>query len=133
MTAKKEEIRELLQQAKTIAVVGLSDKPDRDSYRVAEYLQNQGYRIIPVNPRVDQVLGEKAYASLTEVDESVDIVDVFRRSEHVMPIAEDAVKIGAKALWQQMGINNEEASRYAEENGLLSITNQCIKVVHSLL
>ena len=100
------EIRQLLETSKTIAVVGLSDKPDRDSYRVAEYLQRQGYRIIPVNPTVDAVLGEKSYASVSDIPASVDIVDIFRRSDAVEPVVEDAIAAGARAVWMQLGIEN---------------------------
>lgn len=128
-----EERREILQQAKTIAVVGLSNKPDRTSYLIAEALQENGYKIIPVNPTVDEVLGEKSYASLTEISEHVDIVDVFRRSETVMPVAEEAVKIGAGTLWLQQGVYNEDAANYAAQHGLNVVMDRCIKVDHALL
>ncbi len=128
-----EKRRELLQEAKTIAVVGLSNKPDRTSYMIADALQRVGYKIIPVNPTIDEVLGEKAVASLTDIKEHVDIVNVFRRSEQVMPVAEEAVKIKAGTLWLQQGIYNEEAAKLAEENGLNVVMDLCIKVDHALL
>lgn len=128
-----EERKQLLSEAKTIAVVGLSNKPDRDSYHVAEYLQKQGYKIIPVNPTVDEVLGEKAVASLADIKEAVDIVDVFRRSDQVMPIAKEAASIGAKAMWLQLGVSNEEAESYAREQGLKVVSNLCIMVDHRQL
>ncbi|MCF6092468.1 CoA-binding protein [Microaerobacter geothermalis] len=129
----EEERRQLLKSARTIAVVGLSDNPEKSSYMIAEALQHAGYRIIPVNPNVTQVLGEKAYPRLTDIPESVDIVDVFRRSEFVEPIAKDAVQIGAKALWMQQGVYHEKAAQYAIEHGLLVVMNRCIKVDHALL
>ncbi len=127
------EIRQLLETSKTIAVVGLSDKPDRDSYRVAEYLQRQGYRIIPVNPTVDAVLGEKSYASVSDIPASVDIVDIFRRSDAVGPVVEDAIAAGARAVWMQLGIENEEAAQAAEAAGLQVVMDRCIKIEHARL
>jgi uncharacterized protein len=126
-------IKEILQNAKTIAVVGLSDKPDRTSYMVAQAMQRAGYKIIPVNPVIQEALGEKAVASLTDIKEPVDIVNVFRRSETVMPVAEEAVKIGAKTFWLQLGIYNEDAAKLAEQNGLNVIMDRCIKVDHAML
>lgn len=128
-----EKRREILQEAKTIAVVGLSNKPDRISYMIADALQRVGYKIIPVNPTIDEVLGEKAVASLTDIKEHVDIVNVFRRSEQVMPVAEDAVKIKAGTFWLQQGIYNEEAAKLAAENGLNVVMDLCIKVDHAIL
>lgn len=125
--------RRLLEEAKTIAVVGLSDNPERTSHQIAAALQAAGYRIIPVNPNVTEVLGERAVASLTEIAEPVDIVNVFRRSEHTVPVAKEAVKIGAKALWLQEGVYNEEAARIAQEGGLVVVMDRCIKVDHALL
>lgn len=122
--------RELLKQAKTIAVVGLSANPDRPSYRVSRYLQEHGYKIIPVNPTIKEVLGEKAYPSLKDIPEKVDIVDVFRRSEDIPPIADEAIAIKAKVLWMQEGIVNEAAARKAEAAGLKVIMNRCIMVAH---
>jgi uncharacterized protein len=130
---KDREIRQLLETSKTIAVVGLSDKPDRESYRVAEYLQGQGYRIIPVNPTVDEVLGEKSYPSVSAIPEPVDIVDVFRRPDAVGPVVEDAIAAGAKAVWMQLGIVNEEAAEAAEAAGLQVVMDRCIKIEHARL
>src|SRR5688500_7467627 len=121
VTSKKptlEELQQILATAKTIAVVGLSDKPDRPSHAIPAYLQEEGYRIIPVNPKLSEVLGEKAYASLRDIPVPVDIVDIFRRAEDVPPIVEDAIAIGAKVVWMQMGIVNEEAAARAEAAGL---------------
>jgi len=129
----REEIKDILQNSDTIAVVGLSDNPERVSYMVSEAMQAKGYRIIPVNPNADQILGEKCYASLQDIPERVDIVNVFRRSEHTPPVAEDAVKIGARTLWLQLGIANEEAAAAAQAGGLNVIMDRCIKVEDSIL
>lgn len=129
----QEKIRELLSEAETIAVVGLSDNPERVSYMVAEAMQHKGYRVIPVNPFIEKVLGEKAYASLKDIPMSVDIVNVFRRSDKVIPIAEEAVEIGAKVFWLQQGIINEEAAKIAREGGVEVIMDLCIKVADSIL
>ncbi|GFN32034.1 CoA-binding protein [Paenibacillus xylaniclasticus] len=129
----RDQIRELLERSNTIAVVGLSDKPDRTSYMVSEAMQAKGYRIIPVNPNAETILGEKSYASLKDIPESVDIVNVFRRSEHTPPVAEEAVAIGAKAIWLQLGIANEEAAQIAEKGGLFVVMDRCIKVEDSIL
>lgn len=126
--------KELLQNARHIAVVGCSDKPERTSYMIASALQQAGYRIFPVNPNLTgPVLGERPYASLREISEPIDIVDVFRRSEWVEPIAKEAVEIGAKAIWFQQGVVHEKAARYAEEHGLIVVMDRCIKVDHALL
>jgi len=127
------DVQRILKQTKTIAVVGLSDKPDRDSYQIASYLQQHGYRIIPVNPRVNEVLGEKAYPSLRDVPDPVDVVDIFRRSEDVPPIVEDAIAIGAKVVWMQAGIVNEEAAARAEAAGLAVIMDACMRSAHRTL
>lgn len=131
----KETIKQLLEQAGNIAVVGCSDQPDRTSHMVAAAMQARGYRIIPVNPNAQgqTILGELCYGSLSEIPEPIHIVNVFRRSEHVPPIAEEAVSIGAKALWLQQGIVNEEAARIAREGGLEVIMDLCIKVADSIL
>ena len=123
------ELRVLLGDAHTIAVVGLSSKPDRPSLSVAEYLQERGYRIVPVNPRETEVLGEPAYATLGDIprDIYVDVVDVFRRAEDTPDVARDAVAIGAKVLWLQDGIVNDEAYRIASEAGLEVIMGVCIR------
>lgn len=129
-----EKRRELLKEAKNIAVVGCSDNPARTSHMIANALQQAGYRIFPVNPNLTgEVLGEKPYAALTEIKEPIDIVNVFRRSEHVFPVAKEAVKAGAKALWLQEGVIHEEAAQYAEEHGLMVIMDRCIKVDHAIL
>jgi uncharacterized protein len=122
------ELRALLGDAHTIAVVGLSSKPNRPSHGVAAYLQGRGYRIVPVNPRETEVLGELAYASLRELpdDIRVDVVDVFRRAEETPEVARDAVAIGAKVLWLQEGIVNDEAYRIADEAGLDVIMGVCL-------
>ena len=111
-------IEEQLTNSKTIAVVGLSPNPERPSHYVAKYLQEQGYRIIPVNPLLQEVLGEKCYPDLGSVPEPVDMVDIFRRSEHVGPIVDDAIAIGAKYVWMQDGVVNEEAAASARSAGL---------------
>ncbi|RKN86688.1 CoA-binding protein [Paenibacillus ginsengarvi] len=131
----RDKIKELLEQTKTIAVVGLSDKPDRTSYMVAQAMQMKGYKIIPVNPTVQTVLGEKSYASLTDIEEPVDIVNVFRRSEETVPVAEAAVrmKVKPKAFWLQQGILNEEAAAVVEAEGIEAIMDRCIKVEDSIL
>jgi len=132
-----QEIRELLTAARTVAVVGISDDPERDSYMVAEFLQRQGYRIIPVNPRLVnlniQVLGEKPYATLRDVPEKIDIVDIFRRPETVMPVVEDAIAAGAGAVWMQLSIVNEEAAARAEAAGLNVVMNRCMAVEYRRL
>ena len=126
-------IRQILETAKTIAVVGLSDKPDRDSYKVAKYLQDHGYRIIPVNPMVDEVLGEKSYASVTDIPEQVDVVDVFRKPEAVMPVVQEAIDAGARVLWLQLGVVNQEAAEKAEAAGLQVVMDRCMKIEHGRL
>ena len=133
MAVAWDDVQRILKQTKTIAVVGLSDKPDRDSYQIASYLQQHGYRIIPVNPRVNEVLGEKAYPSLRDVPDPVDVVDIFRRSEDFPPIVEDAIAIGAKVVWMQAGIVNEEAAARAETAGLKVIMDACMRSAHRAL
>ncbi len=133
MAVAWDDVQRILKQTKIIAVVGLSDKPDRDSYQIASYLQQQGYRIIPVNPRIKEVLGEKAYPSLRDVPDPVDVVDIFRRSEDVPPIVEDAIAIGAKVVWMQAGIVNEEAAARAEAAGLTVIMDACMRSAHRTL
>lgn len=123
-------IAELLRTAKNIAVVGLSDSPLRPSYGVATYMQSQGYRIIPVNPTLQSVLGEKAYASLSEVPERIDIVDVFRRSEFVPPIIEEAIRLKVPAIWLQEGVVHEEAAASARDHGIFVIMDKCILKEH---
>jgi predicted CoA-binding protein len=123
------ELRSILGDARTIAIVGLSSKPDRDSHSIAAYLKRKGYRIVPVNPNETEVLGERAYASLTDVPRAIriDVVDVFRRAEDTPPVAEQAVRVGAKVLWLQDDIVNEDARRIAEDGGLTVVMGVCIR------
>ena len=114
-------IEEQLSGSRTIAVVGLSPDQERDSHRVARYLREQGYRIIPVNPMVDEVLGEKSYPDLKSVPEPIDMVDIFRRSEYVPSVVDEAIQVGAKYIWMQDGVINEEAARKALAAGLLVV------------
>ena len=123
-------ILELLKRYKTIAVVGLSSNPMRPSYDVTEYMQAAGYRIIPVNPNERKVLGEKSYARLEEVPEKIEIVNVFRRAEEVPAVVESAIRVGAKVVWMQQGIENEEAAEKARAAGLTVIEDACILVEH---
>jgi uncharacterized protein len=123
-------ITELLRHAKTIAVVGLSSNPLRPSHEVAAYLQSVGYTIIPVNPNESEVLGQKSYARLEDVPVPIDIVDVFRRPNHVPPVADSAIAVHAKALWLQQGITNAEAAAKAHAAGLLVIEDACLFVEH---
>lgn len=128
------EIQDLLSRARTVAVVGLSDREYRTSHAIANALQGFGYRIFPVNPNLSgQILGEEPYATVEDIPDQVDIVDVFRRSEKVMPVAEDAVASGAKVLWMQSGVVNEEAAAYAREHGLTVVMDRCIKVDYARL
>ena len=128
------EMKSLLSSARTIAVVGLSNHPFRPSYGVAQYMQSQGYRIIPVNPKEPEVLGEKAYARLEDIPDQVDIVDVFRRSEFVPEVVDSAIAIGAKAVWMQEGVVHEDAAAKARAAGLQVVMDRCIlKDHHALL
>jgi predicted CoA-binding protein len=128
------EIRGLLHRAHTVAVVGLSDRPYRTSHAIAGALQGFGFEIFPVNPNLrSPVLGEEPYESVADIPTPLDIVDVFRRSEKVMPVAEDAVAAGAKVLWMQSGVINEEAAAYATEHGLTVVMDRCIKVDYATL
>ncbi len=135
LTAEDLELRALLGDVHTIAVVGLSSKPGRPSYEVARYLQRHGYRIVPVNPKETEVLGEPAYPTLRDLpaDLAVDVVDVFRRAEHTPAVARDAVAIGAKVLWLQQDIVSEEAAAIATEGGLDVIMGVCIRNVREQL
>jgi uncharacterized protein len=128
MKSAGDPLAEILRSAKTIAVVGLSANPARPSHEVAEYLQRVGYRIIPVNPRETEVLGEKAYARLEDVPEKVDIVDIFRRAEEVGPVVESAIGIGAKVVWMQLGIEEGAAAERARGKGLVVIEDACLLV-----
>jgi predicted CoA-binding protein len=128
-----EELRRILKQNQTIAVVGLSAQWFRPSFFAAKYLQEHGYRVIPVNPAYPEILGEKCYANVREIREKVDVVDVFRKPEDVPPIAEEAIAIGAKVLWMQIGVTNEAAARRAREAGLDVVMNRCMKIEHARL
>lgn len=128
------EIRNLLETAETVAVVGLSDSPYRTSHSIARALQSYGYRIVPVNPNLTgPVLGEEPYSTVDEIPFEVDVVDVFRHGSEVMPVAHDAVAAGASALWMQSGVVNEAAAEYATEHGLIVVMDRCIKVDHAFL
>ncbi len=127
-------IEDILTRSKVIAVVGLSDREDRPSHSVARYLQSQGYRIIPVNPRLEgPVLGEKPYPDLGSVPEHIDLVDIFRRAVDVPPVVESAIEAGASAVWMQLGIINEEAAERAREAGLDVVMDHCTSIEHRLL
>jgi predicted CoA-binding protein len=124
-------LRRILAKSRTLAVVGLSAQWYRPSFFAAKYMRDHGYRIIPVNPRYDEVLGERCYPDLRSIREPVDLVDCFRKSEDIPPIAEDAIAIGAKVLWMQLGVINEEAARRASEAGLEVVMNRCVKIEHA--
>ena len=126
-------LRRILRESKVIAVVGLSADWFRPSYFAAKYMQEHGYRVIPVNPKYPQILGEKCYPSLRDIAQPVDIVDVFRKTADVMPVAEDAIRIGARVLWQQLGVRNEEAAAKARAAGLESVMDRCVKIEHGRL
>jgi uncharacterized protein len=128
-------VRQSLESCKTIAVVGLSPKPHRDSFRVAKYMQDHGFRIVPINPNAPEVLGEKSYVSLTEAaqHEHIDMVNCFRNSEDIPPIAAEAIAIGAKSLWLQLGVTNEAAAQQATDAGLFVVQNLCLMVEHRQL
>jgi predicted CoA-binding protein len=128
-------VRQSLANCKIIAVVGLSPKPHRDSFRVAKYMQDHGFRIVPINPNATEVLGEKAYASLTEAakHEHIDMVNCFRNSEDIPPIAAEAIAIGAKSLWLQLGVVNDDAANQATGAGLVVVQNLCLMVEHRQL
>jgi uncharacterized protein len=126
-------LRRILRDCRTIAIVGLSPEWHRPSHFVAQYLQVRGYRVIPVNPRCTEILGERCYPDLLEIPESVDMVDVFRRTDDVLPIARQAVEIKARCLWQQIGVQNLEADRLARDAGLDSVMDRCVKIEHARL
>lgn len=126
-------IEQLLKESKVVAVVGLSPNPGRDSNRIARYLKAQGYRVIPVNPNAEEVLGERCYPSLADVPEQIDLVDIFRRSEDVPPVVDDAIAAGAKVVWMQLGIVNQESAKKAADAGLDVVMDKCTMVEHRLL
>lgn len=126
-------LRRILRETKTIAVVGLSAHWHRPSYFAAKYMMDHGYRIIPVNPSYDEVLGQKCYQSLHDIAEPVDMVDCFRRSSEIMSIARESIAIGAQTLWMQLGVLNPEAARLAEAAGLQVVMDRCVKIEHARL
>jgi predicted CoA-binding protein len=128
-----QDLKQLLTNASTVAMVGASSKPDKASYGIMRKLQSVGYRVIPINPRETEVLGEHAYPSLADVPEPIDIVDVFRRAEDTPAIADEAVKVGAKVLWLQTGVVSEEAAARAEAGGLTVVMDACIGSTHAIL
>lgn len=127
-----EELGAILKKAKRIAVVGLSNNPERTSYQIAKAMQEAGYEIIPINPTIDEVLGVKAVKSLKEINGHVDIVDIFRRSEHLPDLAREFIEIDADVFWAQQGIVNEEAYHFLKEHGRTVVMDLCIKVIHAL-
>jgi predicted CoA-binding protein len=131
--ALENSIESILREARTVAVVGLSPRLDRPSYEVAAYLQSQGYRIIPVNPTADEILGEKCYPDLKSVPEEIDVVDVFRRPEDVKEVVEQAIRVGARAVWMQLGVVNEEAAARARQAGLAVVMDRCMLMEHRRL
>jgi predicted CoA-binding protein len=126
-----EEIKEILENNKVIAVVGLSPKPDRASHQVAKYLQDHGYRIVPVRPKADEILGVKAYASLKDIPFPVDVVDIFRKEEAIPPIVDEAIAIGAKVVWMQLGLAEKQSAQKAREAGLQVVMDKCMKIEHN--
>ena len=125
-----ETVKKILRTYRTVAVVGLSDKPERPSYTVASYLQSQGYRIVPVNPRISRVLGEDAYPDLVSIPFEIEIVDIFRRSEDVPPIVDAAIERGARAVWMQQGVIDETAAEKAKAAGLEVVMDLCMLQEH---
>ena len=130
---ESEQISQILKNAKTIAVVGLSDSPMRVSYDVSEYMQSRGYRIIPVNPAITESLGEKAYPTLSEVPEKIDLVNVFRRAEFVPDVVDEAIRLGVPAIWMQEGVVHEEAAEKARAAGIVVVMDRCILKEHRRL
>ena len=127
------QLRRILKECKTLAVVGLSANEMRPSYFAAKYMQDHGYRIIPVNPNYNEILGEKCYPDLISIPEPVDMVDLFQRAERVMPFVEQAIEIKAKVVWMQLGVINEEAAKLAENAGLEVIMDRCVKIEYARL
>ena len=128
-----DEIEKIIKESKNVAVVGLSNKLGRPSLTVASYLKGQGYKIIPVNPTIQEVGGDKCYPDLASVPDRIDIVDVFRKSDEVLPVVDAAIKIGAKAIWMQEGVVNEEAANKAREAGLMVVMDKCMLKEHARL
>lgn len=126
-------MKDILLSAKTIASVGISSNPGKESFWIVKYLKDQGYRVIPVNPTADEILGEKAYPDLESVPETIDVVQVFRKPEDVPPVVDSAIKAGAKVVWMQEGIVNEEAAQKARQAGLRVVMDTCMRVTHRRL
>ncbi len=126
-------LRDILTSTKTIASVGLSSNQEKESYWIVSYLKAQGYRIIPVNPTATEILGEKVYASLSDIPDKVDVVQIFRKPEDVPPVVEEAIKIGAKVVWMQEGIRHEAAAQQAREAGLQVVMDACMRATHRRL
>jgi uncharacterized protein len=124
---------EILRSARTVAVVGISEKPDRDSHRVAKYLKEHGYQIVPVNPKCQEVLGEPCYSDLKSVPVHIDVVDIFRAADAIPGIVDDAIAVGASSVWMQLGLSHDEAAAKARKAGLAVVMNRCIKIEHSHL
>ncbi len=129
----EKEMKDILLSAKTVAAVGLSSNPAKESFGIVQYLKDQGYRIIPVNPSATEIMGEKAYPDLSSIPEAVDVVQVFRKPEDVPPVVEEAIKIRAKVVWMQEGIVNEEAAQKAREAGLQVVMDACMRSAHRRL
>ncbi|HQU35918.1 MAG TPA: CoA-binding protein [Anaerolineales bacterium] len=129
----EQEMKDILLSAKTVAAVGLSSNPAKESFGIVQYLKDQGYRIIPVNPSATEIMGEKAYPDLSSIPEAVDVVQVFRKPEDVPPVVEEAIKIRAKVVWMQEGIVNEEAAQKAREAGLQVVMDACMRSAHRRL
>jgi uncharacterized protein len=129
----QEEIATILKKTRTIAVVGISDKENRDSHKVAKYLKQNGYRMIPVNPKCQEVLGETCYSTLREVPEHIDVVDIFRNLEAIPEIVDEAIAIGADCVWMQLGLTHHEAAEKARSAGLQVVMNHCMKIEHAKL
>jgi hypothetical protein len=125
-----EKIKAILEKYKTVAIVGLSPKPERDSHKVGKYLKDHGYRIVPVNPGQKEILGEKCYPNLKAVPFPIDIVDIFRRPEAIPPVVDDAIEVGAEVVWMQLGIVHNQAADMARRAGLEVVMNKCIKIEH---
>ena len=128
-----QEMREILLSTNTVASVGMSSNDEKESYWIVYFLKEQGYRMIPVNPTATEIFGEKAYASLSDVPDKIDVVQIFRKPEDVPPVVEDAIKIGAKVVWMQEGIVNEEAAQMARDAGLKVVMNACMRATHKRL
>jgi len=123
-------IRDILETCRNIAVVGLSPKPHRDSFMVARYMQEKGYRIIPIHPKAREILGERVYADLSQVPDRIDMVNVFRASDKILPVAREAISVKPKVFWTQVGIENAAAARLLEDAGIRVVMNKCLKIEH---